>query len=184
MILHQLWTGLGYAEAGVAFNGVIMLPTGVGEAETGHGLDSVVEVLGFIIGLINSDAQGQHSDLNTFGLELMTVALGSGGSGAAATPCHSQRQHVYRNCCILIALTSQMACCLETTLAVWHIPCHAQILGSHGQEHLSHTCCPCTLKLSFGTRLKNASGCLVVDRPVALWADKGQRTHAHGSGRH
>lgn len=38
-------------------------------------------MLGFIISLINSDGEGVHSDLNVFGLELMNVALNSGGPG-------------------------------------------------------------------------------------------------------
>ena len=49
--------------------------------ELGHGLDSVVEVLGFIIGLIVSDGDANHSDLSVFGLELMNIALNSGTSG-------------------------------------------------------------------------------------------------------
>eukprot|EP00884_Botryococcus_braunii_P022699 jgi/Botrbrau1/9112/Bobra.0305s0016.2 len=47
--------------------------------EDEHGLESVIEVLGFIISLINSDGEGVHSDLNVFGLDLMNVALNSGG---------------------------------------------------------------------------------------------------------
>ncbi len=40
-------------------------------------------MLGFIISLINSDGdQGVHADLNVFGLELMNVALNSGGPGS------------------------------------------------------------------------------------------------------
>ena len=45
-----------------------------------------MEVLGFIIGLIGSDGNGLHADLNVFGLELMNVALNAGGPGSPCEP--------------------------------------------------------------------------------------------------
>ena len=66
--------------------------------ESEHGLESLIEILGFIIGLINSEGEGGQSDLNVFGLELMNVALSSGTSGEVPVlqtcmPSHLKLQH-------------------------------------------------------------------------------------------
>jgi hypothetical protein len=55
---------------------------GLEEPESaGHGLESITEMLGQLVGLIASDAVGTHTDMDEFGLELMNAALNAGGSG-------------------------------------------------------------------------------------------------------
>ena len=55
-----------------------------GKQETGHGIESIVEVLGFIIGLITNDTgELGHADMSIFGLELMYTALNGGQTGEA-----------------------------------------------------------------------------------------------------
>lgn len=44
----------------------------------------VVDILEFVVSYINSGAEGVHTDLNEFGLELMNVALNAGGPGACS----------------------------------------------------------------------------------------------------
>ncbi len=44
-------------------------------------MESMVEVLAFIISLINSEGHGGHTDLIVFGLELMNMALTAGSAG-------------------------------------------------------------------------------------------------------
>ena len=51
------------------------------EAETGMGLESIVEVLGSVVALIRSEDDA--ADLASFGLELLAVAL-TAGKGAFA----------------------------------------------------------------------------------------------------
>lgn len=48
-----------------------------------HGLDCLVELLGFEISLIKSGGDGVHTDLNVFGLDLLAATLTAGKSGAA-----------------------------------------------------------------------------------------------------
>lgn len=53
-----------------------------GKVEAGHGIESIVEVLGFIIGLITNDTgELGHADMSIFGLELMYTALNGGQTG-------------------------------------------------------------------------------------------------------
>ena len=46
-----------------------------------HGLDCLVELLGFEISLIKSGGEGVHTDLNVFGLDLLAATLTAGKSG-------------------------------------------------------------------------------------------------------
>ena len=52
-------------------------------SERVHGLDCLVELLGFEISLIKSGGDGVHTDLNVFGLDLLAATLTAGKSGAA-----------------------------------------------------------------------------------------------------
>ena len=57
-------------------------PAEKGRQEACQGLESIVEVLGFIIGLITNDTgELGHADMSIFGLELMYTALNGGCSG-------------------------------------------------------------------------------------------------------
>lgn len=44
------------------------------------GLQTFLDLLEFVISLMVSEGEGVHTDLDIFGLELMTVALNSGGT--------------------------------------------------------------------------------------------------------
>ena len=52
-------------------------------AERAHGLDCLVELLGFEISLIKSGGEGVHNDLNVFGLDLLAATLSAGKSAFA-----------------------------------------------------------------------------------------------------
>jgi hypothetical protein len=47
-----------------------------------HGIYSLAEILGFIIGLITTEHELAHDDMNVLGLELMYTALNAGRTGA------------------------------------------------------------------------------------------------------
>lgn len=51
-----------------------------------HGLESIIEILGFIVSLITTKDDDAHPHLAVFGLELMHTALQAGGSGGHG-PC-------------------------------------------------------------------------------------------------
>ncbi len=44
------------------------------------GLQTFLDLLEFVISLMVSEGEGVHTDLDTFGLELINVALNAGGS--------------------------------------------------------------------------------------------------------
>lgn len=59
-----------------------------------HGLDCLMELLGFEISLIKSGGEGVHTDLNVFGLDLLAATLSAGQSGMKQDdqrPCSTTR---------------------------------------------------------------------------------------------
>ena len=55
----------------------------VAGSERVHGLDCLIELLGFEISLIRSGNEGVHNDLNVFGLDLLAATLAAGKSAFA-----------------------------------------------------------------------------------------------------
>ena len=64
-----------------ASSGAAAAPFGNGDESDTHGLDSINEVLGFMVSLITSQDDATHMDMTVFGLELMHTALQAGGAG-------------------------------------------------------------------------------------------------------
>lgn len=60
----------------------------VGETgeEPSHGIYSLTEILGFIIGLITTEHEVAQDDMNVLGLELMYTALNAGRTGTPPLP--------------------------------------------------------------------------------------------------
>lgn len=69
-----------------------------------HGLECVVEVLGFIVTLITTKDDDSHPGLSVFGLELMHAALQAGGTGPQTCYLcnHWQAAHVQSLCGVYI----------------------------------------------------------------------------------
>ena len=76
-----------------------------------HGLDCLVELLGFEISLIKSGGEGVHSDLNVFGLDLLAATLSAGKSAFAQ---HDMMMSLIREdlfqAILHLAKTSNLAC--------------------------------------------------------------------------
>ena len=56
------------------------------EDEPSHGINSLAEILGFIIGLITTEPEMAQDDMNVLGLELMYTALNAGQTGQPLPP--------------------------------------------------------------------------------------------------
>ena len=76
-----------------------------------HGLDCLVELLGFEISLIKSGSEGVHNDLNVFGLDLLAATLSAGKSAFAQ---HEMMMSLIREdlfqAIFHLAKTSNLAC--------------------------------------------------------------------------
>ncbi|KAL0041048.1 hypothetical protein WJX77_003321 [Trebouxia sp. C0004] len=79
--------------------------------EPAHGLDCLVELLGFEISLIKSGGEGVHNDLNVFGLDLLAATLTAGKSAFAQ---HDMMMALIREdlfqAVLHLAKTSNLAC--------------------------------------------------------------------------
>ncbi len=80
-------------------------------SEPAHGLDCLVELLGFEISLIKSGGEGVHNDLNVFGLDLLAATLTAGKSAFAQ---HDMMMSLIREdlfqAILHLAKTSNLAC--------------------------------------------------------------------------
>ncbi len=80
-------------------------------SEPAHGLDCLVELLGFEISLIKSGGEGVHNDLNVFGLDLLAATLTAGKSAFAQ---HDMMMSLIREdlfqAVLHLAKTSNLAC--------------------------------------------------------------------------
>ena len=79
--------------------------------EPAHGLDCLVELLGFEISLIKSGGEGVHNDLNVFGLDLLAATLTAGKSAFSQ---HDMMMSLIREdlfqAILHLAKTSNLAC--------------------------------------------------------------------------
>ena len=76
-----------------------------------HGLDCLVELLGFELSLIKSGGEGVYNDLNVFGLDLLVATLSAGKSAFAQ---HEMMMSLIREdlfqAVLHLAKTSNLAC--------------------------------------------------------------------------
>ena len=80
-------------------------------SERVHGLDCLVELLGFELSLIKSGGEGVYNDLNVFGLDLLVATLSAGKSAFAQ---HEMMMSLIREdlfqAVLHLAKTSDLAC--------------------------------------------------------------------------